>query len=130
MPVLSKQPRKQRKFLHTAPLHVRHKFVRAHLSPALRKEYRHRSVRVSKGDTVRVMRGDFTGREGVVQKVDLREGYIVVEGIVVAKADGTEKARPLSPHALMVTKLELKDKVRAQRLKVPGVAPAGSKRES
>ncbi len=116
----SRQPRKQRLFRRRAPLHTRHKFVRAHLSPALRKEYRHRSVRVSKGDTVRVMRGDFAGREGVVQGVDLREGMVVVEGIVVAKADGTEKARPLNPGALMVTKLELKDKVRARRLKVPG----------
>lgn len=123
MPVKSKQPRKQRKFLHTAPLHIRHKFVRAHLSPALRKEYGHRSVRVSQGDLVRVMRGDFAGREGVVQEVDLREGIVIVEGIVVAKADGTEKARPMKSSQLMVTKLELKDKVRAQRLKVPGTAP-------
>ncbi|MEM3087128.1 MAG: 50S ribosomal protein L24 [Halobacteria archaeon] len=124
MPVLSKQPRKQRLFRHRAPLHIRHKFVHAHLSPALRKEYGHRSVRVSKGDTVRVMRGDFAGKEGVVQGVDLREGRVIVEGIVVAKADGTEKARPMNPAALMVTKLELKDRVRAQRLKASG-ATAG-----
>ncbi len=113
----SKQPRKQRRFRYRAPLHLRHKFARAHLSPGLRKEYGHRSVRVAKGDTGLVMRGDFAGKEGVVQRVDLREGTVIVEGIVVAKADGTEKARPLSPSSLMVTKLELKDKVRAARLK-------------
>jgi len=40
---------------------------------------------VSKGDTVRVMRGDGKGREGKVLRVDPKTGRIVVEGVNIVK---------------------------------------------
>jgi len=75
------QPRKQRKARYNAPAHLRGKFLSAPLSPDLRKEYRIRSVRVVKGDSVRVLRGNAAGTEGVVDAVDTDRSLIVVQGV-------------------------------------------------
>jgi len=42
-------------------------------------------VHVSKGDTVRVMRGDDKGKEGKVLRVYRKTGRVTVEGINIAK---------------------------------------------
>ncbi|MFB6361673.1 MAG: 50S ribosomal protein L24, partial [Halobacteriales archaeon] len=55
---MTRQPRKQRKRMAEAPLHERHRQVRATLDEDLREEYDQRNVRVNAGDTVEVMRGD------------------------------------------------------------------------
>ena len=75
-----------------------------------------RSVRVVTGDTVRVMRGDFVGDEGLVDMVDVKNAKIVVHGVAITKADGTEKPRKIDPSNVMVTKLNLKDPKRTERL--------------
>jgi large subunit ribosomal protein L24 len=111
------QPRKQRKARFQAPLHLRTKLLGAPLSPELREKYGgRRSVRVVKGDTVRVTRGDFVGDEGIVDMVDVRKAKIVVHGVAITKADGTEKPRLVDPSNVMVTKLNLKDPKRTERL--------------
>ena len=115
--MVSKQPRKQRKARYNAPLHIRQKFMGARLSEALSKEYGTRSAAVVKGDTVKVMRGDFKGTEGKVQAVSLADGTIAVEGVISTKVDGTEVPRPIYPSNVMITKLELKDGRRASSIK-------------
>jgi large subunit ribosomal protein L24 len=110
------QPRKQRKARYNAPAHLRGKFLSAPLSPDLRKEYRIRSVRVVKGDSVKVLRGNAAGTEGVVDAVDTDRSLIVVQGVAVQKADGTEVPRPVNPSNVQVTKLNLKDPRRAGKL--------------
>lgn len=111
------QPRKQRRARYQAPLHLRTKLLGAPLSPQLRTQYNgKRRVRVVTGDTVRVMRGDFAGDEGVVDMVDVKNSKVVVHGVVITKADGTEKPRKIDPSNVMVTKLNLKDPKRAARL--------------
>jgi large subunit ribosomal protein L24 len=114
----SKQPRKQRKAQYNASNVRRSKMVGAHLSADLSQEYGKRSVRVIKGDTVKVMRGDaeIVGVEGKVTDIDTIRGLVVIEGITIPKADGTQKARPLHASNLMVTKLELKDPRRKAKL--------------
>src|SRR5690554_6723325 len=42
-------------------------------------------IQVTKGDTVRVMRGNDKGKEGKVQRVLLKTGRIVVEGVNIVK---------------------------------------------
>jgi large subunit ribosomal protein L24 len=42
-------------------------------------------MRVTKGDTVRVMRGDDKGKEGKVLRVYLKTGRITVEGVNIVK---------------------------------------------
>ena len=111
----SSQPRKQRKYRHNAPLHIRQGFVAAHLSPELRKKYSRRAIQVAKGDTVRVMRGSFKGRTGRVNRVNLKLSKIFVEGIDLTKRDGTRAFRPIEPSNVMITELKPEDK---KRLKV------------
>jgi large subunit ribosomal protein L24 len=116
--MVSKQARKQRKRQHNAPEHIRRKMVASHLSEDLMKQYKRRSALVVKGDTVLVLRGDEKVRnvEGKVTKVDTRTGKVVVEGITIAKADGTLKERPVHASNLVITKLNLTDPWRKERL--------------
>ena len=115
--MVSKQPRKQRKARYNAPLHVRQRFMGAKLSENLSKEYGTRSAAVIKGDTVKVMRGDFKGTEGKVQAVSLKDSTISVDGVISTKVDGTEVPRPIYPSNVMITELELKDGRRALSIK-------------
>ena len=110
------QPRKQRKEREEAPLHKRNRFVRATLSDELREEYGTRSVRVSEGDTVEIMRGDDAGEEEEVLRVDLDETKVYVENVTVEKTDGEEVPRPIDASNLRVTELNLDDPERVERL--------------
>ncbi|MDD3042073.1 MAG: 50S ribosomal protein L24 [Methanosarcinaceae archaeon] len=115
--MVSKQPRKQRKARYNAPLHQRQKYMGSRLSDELTKEYGTRTAAVVKGDTVKVMRGDFKGKEGKVQSVSLKDGTIAVDGVISTKVDGTEVARPIYPSNIMIMKLEMKDPRRASSIK-------------
>src|SRR5437773_9658188 len=80
----STQPRVQRKRAAHAPLHVKRILTSSHLAEEVHAKAKGRLPRalpVRKGDTVRVMRGGFRGREGKVVSVDRVHGTVVVEGI-------------------------------------------------
>ncbi|WP_372910263.1 50S ribosomal protein L24 [Salinigranum sp.] len=106
---MTKQPRKQRTRTRDAPLHERHKQVRATLSEDLREEYGRRNARVNAGDTVEVLRGDYAGETGEVIEVDLKKAAVHVEDVTVEKADGEEVPRPLDASNVRITKLEFHD---------------------
>ena len=108
----SKKPRKQRKYRLNAPLHIKHKLVHAHISKDLRKKYGKRSVSLRKGDKVKIMLGQFKKHEGKVEKVDLKKSRIFVSGAELTKKDGTKKLLALHPSNIMVTELNLDDKLR------------------
>jgi large subunit ribosomal protein L24 len=99
-----------------APLHVRQKYLHARLDKKLAEKYNLRSVQIRKGDTIKVLRGDFRDREGRVAKVNLKDELIEVDGVTVHKADGSEVARPIHPSNVIITKLDLKDKLRVDKL--------------
>ena len=111
----SKKPRKQRKFLYTAPLHIRRKLIAAHLSKELREKYGVRSLPLRKGDEVEVMRGRFKKRTGRVARIDTKKYKVYVDGIMIRRTDGTERQAALHPSNLKIIKLALEDK---KRLKV------------
>ncbi|MFB6182955.1 MAG: 50S ribosomal protein L24 [Haloarculaceae archaeon] len=113
---MSKQPRKQRTETERAPLHERHKQVRATLAEDLREEYGQRNVRVNEGDTVEVLRGDYAGETGEVLGVDLKDATIHVEDVTIEAADGEEVPRPLDASNVRVTDLTLDDDRREARL--------------
>lgn len=73
----SEQPRKQRKARYQAPSHVKSKYLSAPLSAALKEKYKKKTLRVIKGDTVKVTRGDFVGNEGLVDAVDTKKSKLL-----------------------------------------------------
>ncbi len=116
--ISSTQPRKQRKFRYNAPIHTRGAFLHSPLALSLREKYGKRSFRVVTGDTVKVLRGEFKGIEGVVDNVDVRNTKILVHGVTVKKANGEDVPRPLDPSKIMITKFNTKDAKRVARLEV------------
>jgi len=118
------QPRKQRKMLYQAPLHIRYKHFSALLSPSLKASYNVDSIPVRTGDTVRVMRGDRKGIEGKVTKVDRKKYRVFVEGVTREKVDGSSVLVPVHPSKVMITSLNLDDKWRRQSLKVEAAKEA------
>ncbi|MHA1583076.1 MAG: 50S ribosomal protein L24 [Candidatus Baldrarchaeia archaeon] len=118
----SKQPRKQRKFLYNAPLHLRNKLMTAPLSPDLRIKYGVKRLPVRKGDTVVVTRGDYKDLEGKVVKVDLKKYRIHVEGVTREKTDKSTVYYPIHPSNVMITKLDLSDKWRKKIIERKAIA--------
>jgi large subunit ribosomal protein L24 len=114
----STKARKQRKARANAPLHKRKRMVSAHLDSALMKEYNVRSVAVRKGDTVRVIRGDkdFKASEAKVASVDLKSLKLIIENVTLPKADGTQKPKPVDPSNVLLTRLDLSDPWRKEKL--------------
>lgn len=112
----SKQPRKQRSYQYNAPLHVRQKFVNAHLSKELREKHKKRSLGLKKGDNVKILRGQFKGKTGNVEKVDLKKCKAIVTGIELLKKDGSKVAYPMTISNMMITELNLDDKKRKKAL--------------
>ena len=108
----STQPKKQRKFRRNAPLHIKNKFMAAHLSKELRQKHNKRSIPLRKGDKVKIMRGNLKGKIGVVEKVSSKMEKVFLTGIEIIKKDGTKKLAPLRPSNLLITQLNTEDKKR------------------
>ena len=113
----SKQPRKQRKYRYNAPLHLRHKFLNAHLSAELRKKYGKRSVPLRKGDEVLIMRGSFKKKKGKILEIDLKRSRATIEGINRKKLDGTKVNVYLNPSNLQILNLNLDDNKRLKAVR-------------
>ncbi len=114
----SKQPRKQRKYLANAPLHIKNHLLSSHLSKELREKHKTRNVTLRKGDTVKVMRGKFSGKSGKVTDVKVKYLKIYVDGIIIQKRDGSKVKVALRPSNLLITALNLDDKKRSGKLGV------------
>ena len=105
----SKRPNKQRKAIYQAPLHKKHKFLSAHLSKELRKQFNKRSLPVRKGDEVKVMRGKFKGVTGKISKVDLKKSKVYVDNVKRKKVSGEEIHVPIHASNLMIINPILED---------------------
>lgn len=112
----SSQSRKQRKYSHNAPLHIRHKMAASTLSKELRVEYKIRAIPVRKGDTVLVTVGDSKGKSGKVTKVSYVKMAAYIEGVENTKADGSKVMYPVHPSNLVITKLDTSDKKRVSKI--------------
>jgi large subunit ribosomal protein L24 len=114
--VSSTRPAKQRKYRYNAPLHIKHKFLSVHLSKELKAKYGRRNIVVIKGDKVKVLRGQYKGRENKVERVDIKSTRVYITGIDRQKKDGSKSIIPLQPSNLMITELKLDDKKRKESL--------------
>jgi large subunit ribosomal protein L24 len=112
----SVKSRKQRYRLYNAPLHKKRKWIAAHLAENLLLKYDRRSLPVVKGDTVKVMRGNFRGHEDKIAKVNVRDQTVEIEGVIITNAKGEKIAKPIHACTLLITKLNVTDKWRRQGL--------------
>jgi len=122
----SSKPRKQRKLLYDAPAHRRHRRLAASLSPELQAKYNLRSFPVRKGDTGRILRGDYTGIEGKITRVDTKGYRVYIEGVTKEKADGTTVQVPVSSSKITLAKLNLDDKWRKKALEEKAEVPSST----
>ncbi len=112
----SRKASKQRKTAAHAPDHRARKLVASHLDGDLIVKYNRRSLPVVLGDTVRVMRGSYRGHTDKIIEVDIKHRRVMVEGVTLLQADGTKVPRPLDASAVMITKLNLADSRRREKL--------------
>ncbi len=113
----SKQPRKKRKYIANAPLHIKRKFLSVNLSKELRKKYGKRNIVLRKGDIVKIMRGKYKKKQGKVIEIKIKNGKIYVEGIQITKRDGSKTNVPLKASNLQIIELNLEDKKRIKKMK-------------
>jgi large subunit ribosomal protein L24 len=110
------KPRKQRYMLYNAPLHKKRKWISSHLAENLLLKYDRRSLPVVKGDTVKIMRGNFRGHEDKISKVNVQDQTVEIEGVTITTAKGTKIAKPIHASTLLIMKLNVTDKWRRQKL--------------
>jgi large subunit ribosomal protein L24 len=116
--IASKQPRKQRKYRYNAPLHVKGKFLNAHVVKELREKHNLRTLRVRTGDKVRILRGQYKGREGKVERIDVKNTKVYVTKVDFLKKDGATRVMyPLNPSNLVIVEFDTTDKQRTAMLK-------------
>jgi large subunit ribosomal protein L24 len=101
----------------SAPKHVRDKSICSTLTDDLREQYDRRSIRVIKGDTVRVMRGEYTGIEGKVEKVNTNRGTLSIEGVQREKVRGGNVKVQIHSSNVRVSGLNLDDKYRQNKIR-------------
>jgi large subunit ribosomal protein L24 len=112
----SKQPRKQRKYRYNAPLHIKQKFMHAHLSKELQKKHGKKTFNVKKGDKVKVVRGQFKKHENKIEKVDVKKCRVIITGIEITKKDGNKTHYLIHPSNIIITELNMDDKKRQKTI--------------
>lgn len=105
------------KLLHV-PKHVRDAMIGSTLVDSLRQQYHKRSARVTKGDTVKVMRGEYSGIEGKVEKVNTKSGTLAIEGVQREKVRGGNVKVQIHASNVMIMGFNLDDKYRQNKLSV------------
>ena len=90
------------------------------LSKELREKHRRKAVRPRTGDSVRIVRGEFLGVEGKVTKVFPQDGRLTVEGVSREKQKGGIAPVPVESSKVMITSLNLDDKIRKSKLEAQG----------
>ena len=111
----SKQPRKQRKYLAKAPLHIKRRQLSVNLSKELRENQKKRNVELRKGDKVKIMRGKYKGKTGKVNEIKTKRLKIYIDGIQVKKLDGSKTNVPIRPSNLQIIELNKGDKKRFKK---------------
>ena len=111
------KPSKSRNnLIHRASFHTRSKQLGSQLSEDLRKKYAKKSVRVIKGDSIKIVRGEFKGVDGKISKVLTEKNSVAVEGVKKEKTKGEKFDVYIHTSNLLVTDLNTDDKWRIAKL--------------
>jgi large subunit ribosomal protein L24 len=93
--------------------HLLDKHIRSTLSDNLRKEYNKSNARVIKGDTVKVLRGEYKNVEGKVEKVKTGRSTLFIEGIQREASKGGKVKVQIHSSNVIITSFNLHDKNRS-----------------
>jgi large subunit ribosomal protein L24 len=126
------KPTKVRNYqIYRATYTTRSKQLGSHLSKDLQKKYGKRSIRITLGDTVKVIRGEYRGVDGKVSKIEMAGSSIAIEGIKKEKSRGEKFDIFIPASNVVVTGLNLDDHWRKTKLqgKKPKTTPKEVKLE-
>ncbi len=117
--------------IYRAPYAKRSKQISGPLSKDLRKRYGKRSIRITKDDTVKIIRGEYKGIDGKVTKVSLEKNSIAIEGIKKEKLKGEKIDVYIPSSNILITGLNTDDHWRKSKLegKKPKSTPKEAKPE-
>jgi large subunit ribosomal protein L24 len=90
--------------------------VYSNLSEDLKKQYNKRSVSVIKGDTVKIMRGEYKGVEGKVEKINSIKGRLSIEGVQREKIKGGQVKVQIHASNVIISSLKLDDDYRKNKI--------------
>ncbi|VFJ15487.1 50S ribosomal protein L24 [Candidatus Nitrosocosmicus franklandus] len=90
--------------------------ISANLSNNLRKDYGRKSVGIVKGDSVKIMRGEYKGVEGKVEKIHIHRGRLSIEGVQREKIKGGQVKVQIHASNVQITSLHLDDEKRKKKL--------------
>jgi large subunit ribosomal protein L24 len=108
--------------------HKLDKHIRSPLSENLRSEYKKRNARVIKGDTVKVLRGEYKNVEGKVEKVKTGRSTLFIEGIQREASKGGKVKVQIHSSNVIITSFNLHDKNRSNVIrKVKSAKPVEKK---
>ena len=96
--------------------HIRDKAVSSNLANNLREQYGRRSMRVIKGDTIKVLRGEYSGIEGKVEKVNTKRATLAIEGVQREKIRGGNVKVPIHASNVQIVALKLGDAFRQKKI--------------
>ena len=104
-------------FYNLVSKHKRDKFLGANLSENLREQHSRRSMRVIKGDTVRILRGEYVGIEGKVEKVNTEKSTLSIEGVQREKIRGGNVKVQIHASNVQIISLNTDDEYRMKGTK-------------
>ena len=111
-----KATKMRNKQIYYATLKTSSKQLSSILSKNLRKKYGKKSVRVKEGDSVKVIRGEFTGVDGKVTDVSAADNGLTIEGVKKEKLKGEKYDVFIHTSNIVVTGLNTDDKWRINKL--------------
>ncbi|WP_458747203.1 50S ribosomal protein L24 [Candidatus Nitrosocosmicus sp. T] len=88
----------------------------SNLSSNLKKEYNRKSLRIVKGDSVKIMRGEYKGVEGKVEKLNTIKGRLSIEGVQREKIKGGQVKVQIHASNVRIMSLHLDDKYRKNKI--------------
>src|SRR6476660_5137316 len=88
----------------------------SNLSNNLKKEYNTKSLRIVKGDTVKIMRGEYKGVEGKVEKLNTVKGRLSIEGVQREKIKGGQVKVQIHASNVVISSLKLDDDYRKNKM--------------
>jgi large subunit ribosomal protein L24 len=110
-------PRKMRnQQIYYATMKTASKQLSCALSKELRKKYGKRSTRILKGDTAKIIRGEFAGVDGKVTKISIPDRGVNIEGVKKEKLKGDKFDVYVRTANIVVTALDTEDKWRINKL--------------